>query len=202
MVTSESQRRGLPIATIAAHDDDALDDLRGFLSALPLETGAAYAVVVPRSRLDANELAHALRTMTTMPVMVLSDRHPLEADVLHLAPPHSYVSLRDGVALLTPFEAERAHAPVDWVLRSLAEDRGASSIAVVLGAGGVDGSAGLLEIKLQGGLALVQDPVTIAGPAQQGAVAHARNADFVQSPAELAATVTGHVRCLHVRRQP
>jgi two-component system CheB/CheR fusion protein len=49
---------------------------------------------------------------------------------------------------------------VDVFLRSLAEDQQQKAIAVILSGTGSDGSAGIKEIKAQGGMVMVQDPET------------------------------------------
>ena len=52
------------------------------------------------------------------------------------------------------------HMPIDRFLRSLAQECGGRSIAVILSGSGRDGAAGLEAVKAAGGVTFAQDPRT------------------------------------------
>ncbi len=87
------------------------------------------------------------------------------------------------------------HLPVDYLFRSLAEERQAHSIAVVLSGTGADGTLGLCEIKAVGGITFAQDEESAQHAGMPQNAVESGCVDFVLSPPEIArqlATIAGH----------
>jgi chemotaxis methyl-accepting protein methylase len=71
------------------------------------------------------------------------------------------MSLLHGILhLLEPASPRGLRLPIDFFLRSLAQDQQEHSIGVILSGMGSDGTLGLRAIKEKGGVVLVQDPKT------------------------------------------
>ena len=69
------------------------------------------------------------------------------------------MSILNGVLhLFEPMEARGLRLPIDFFLRSLADDRHERSIGLILSGMGSDGSSGLKAIKEKNGIVLVQEP--------------------------------------------
>lgn len=80
---------------------------------------------------------------------------------MYVIPPNTSMSILNGALyLFEPIETRGLRLPVDFFLRSLADDQRDKSIAIILSGMGSDGSAGLKAIKENAGLVLVQDPAS------------------------------------------
>lgn len=88
-----------------------------------------------------------------------ADRDEVCAGQIYVAPPDHHMTLENGHVRLTKGPRENFARPaIDPLFRSAAADYGNNVIGVILTGGLNDGTAGLHEIKLHGGVAIVQDP--------------------------------------------
>ncbi len=86
---------------------------------------------------------------------------PVKPDCVYVIPPNKSMSVLKGVLhLFEPMEARGLRLPIDFFLRSLADDRQERSIGLILSGMGSDGSIGLRAIKEKNGIVMVQDPAT------------------------------------------
>jgi len=130
------------------------------LDALPARNGMAFILV---QHLDPNHesmMVDLLAGHTSMTVRQAKDGMLIEREHLYVIPPGTYLSVGNGVLHLSePLAQHGARLPVDFLLHSLAKERGARAICVILSGTGADGSLGLKSIKEKGGLVIAQDPV-------------------------------------------
>jgi two-component system CheB/CheR fusion protein len=92
-------------------------------------------------------------------------------------------------------EARGVHLPVDFLLRSLAEDQQTRAIGVVLSGSGSDGTLGLCEIKAVGGITFAQQEKSAKHAGMPRSAVASGCVDFVLSPEEIAhrlAEIGGH----------
>src|SRR5450756_1320620 len=88
-----------------------------------------------------------------MEVIQVRDRTRVQPDCVYVIPPNKDMSILHGVLhLLEPASPRGLRLPIDFFLRSLAQDRQEHSIGVIL--------SGMRSIKEKGGVVLVQDPAT------------------------------------------
>ena len=96
---------------------------------------------------------------------MLPASHPVDGETIRLghiyvAPPDYHMLVARGHISLTKGPRENwARPAIDPLFRSAARAYGPSVIGVVLTGGLNDGTAGMIEIKAKGGIAIVQDPV-------------------------------------------
>jgi chemotaxis response regulator CheB len=96
-----------------------------------------------------------------MKVTQVKDRTQVRPDCVYVIPPNKDMSILRGVLhLLAPVAPRGLRLPIDFFLRSLAEDQQARSIGVILSGMGSDGTLGLRAIKEKAGVVLVQEPAT------------------------------------------
>jgi len=149
-----------PIAGIGA-SAGGLEALEQFLSSVPANSGIAYVVIQHLDPTQKGFLPELLQRITNMEVLVVKDRMPVKPDCVFVIPPNKSMSILKGVLhLFDPVEARGLRLPVDFFLRSLADDRKELGIGIVLSGMGSDGSAGLRAIKEKNGIVAVQDPAT------------------------------------------
>jgi two-component system chemotaxis response regulator CheB len=94
-----------------------------------------------------------------LPAAAASNGAPLAPGRIYVAPPDNHVLVRDGELVLDPGPRHNGHRPaIDPLFETAARAAGEQVVGVILSGTLDDGSAGLAEIKLHGGCAVVQDP--------------------------------------------
>ena len=157
-----SSREGLlfPIVGIGA-SAGGLEALEQFLRHVPKESGMAFVIVQHLDPSHKGIMAELLQRTTAMEVFQVQDRMQVKPDCVYVIPPNADMSILHGVLYLFEPTAPRGlRLPIDFFLRSLAEDRKSLSIGVILSGMGSDGTMGLRAIKENMGLVLVQEPAS------------------------------------------
>lgn len=133
------------------------------LGALPEGYPLPVLVVQHMTEGFTEGLVRWLRRTLPMPVALASDRVRAESGVW-VAPEGAHLVLRgDGRLGLDDVTPGTPHKPSgDVLFRSLARHAGAGAVAVVLSGMGVDGAAGVAEVKAAGGSTVAQDEGTSA----------------------------------------
>src|SRR3954471_10517683 len=121
----------------------------------------AFVVIQHLDPTHGSMLAEALAPSTTMKVATAVNRMQVEPGHVYVIPPNHDLALRDNSLVLVPRDKSRKlHLAIDFFFRSLAEQRGAQAIGVVLSGSGTDGMEGLRAIRAEGGITFAQDPST------------------------------------------
>jgi two-component system, chemotaxis family, CheB/CheR fusion protein len=152
-----------------------LEAFTRFFQAVPADRGIAFVLIQHLDPTHESLTAELLGRHTKMPVRQLAGDVPVEANHVYVIPPNKYLSISRGVLRLTPPAVER-HAvrmPIDFFFRSLAEDQQGRAIGILLSGTGTDGTLGLKEIKMVGGMTIAQDPRSVQhGGMPQSAIAN------------------------------
>ncbi|KYF81735.1 hypothetical protein BE11_12250 [Sorangium cellulosum] len=149
---------GHDIITIGA-SAGGVEVLMALIGGLPSDLPASLFVVLHLPPTARSMLPQILERTTRMPVGTAVDGEPIERGRIYIAPVDNHLMLDEGVVRVTRTAKENGHRPaVDPLFRSAAEAYGARVIGVVLSGMRDCGTAGLLEIKRRGGIAVVQDP--------------------------------------------
>jgi two-component system, chemotaxis family, protein-glutamate methylesterase/glutaminase len=94
-----------------------------------------------------------------LPVAFATDGEQLRPGRITLAPPGWHLLVEEGRLRLSETREEHHFRPaIDPLFRTAARAYGQRVVGVVLSGRNADGTAGLLNVVLRGGLALVQDP--------------------------------------------
>ena len=138
-----------------------LEALEQFLGNVVENSGIAYVIIQHLDPTQKGMLPELLQRITGMKVYQAKDRMKVEPDCVYVIPPNKSMSILKGALLLfEPLETRGLRLPIDFFLRSLADDLQEFSIGVILSGMGSDGCIGLRAIKEKGGIVLVQDPST------------------------------------------
>ena len=149
-----------PIVGIGA-SAGGLEALEHFLSHVPKNSGMAFVIVQHLDPTRKGIMPELLQRNTGMKVSQVKDRTTVQPNCVYVIPPNKDMSILHGILhLLEPVSPRGLRLPIDFFLRSLAQDRQEHSIGVILSGMGSDGTLGLRDIKEKGGVVLVQDPAT------------------------------------------
>jgi chemotaxis methyl-accepting protein methylase/PAS domain-containing protein len=175
----------LPIVGIGA-SAGGLEALEQFLKNVPANSGIAFVIVQHLDPTHKGIMSELLQRVTSMKVRQVKDRTKVQPDCVYVIPPNKDMSILHGVLhLLEPAVARGLRLPIDFFLRSLAQDQQEHSIGVILSGMGSDGTLGLRAIKEKAGVALVQEPVTAKFDGMPRSAVDAGLADIVAPVNEL-----------------
>jgi two-component system CheB/CheR fusion protein len=162
------------------------------VSSIPAGTGLAIVLIQHLDPHHASMLAGILAGATAMPVQEVVEGIRIERDHIYVIPPDTQMTVAGNVLHLIPRTPKVPHRPLDTFFRSLALDRKARAIGVVLSGNDADGTLGLQAIRDAGGMTFAQTPESAKFDIMPRAAAKA--ADFVLPPAGIAERLIGVTR--------
>jgi two-component system CheB/CheR fusion protein len=171
--------------------------LESFFDNLPDKTGMAFVVVQHLSPDFKSLMDELLARHTALPIHLVQDGMPVQADHVYLIPPKMEMIISGGRLLLSERGPQpELTLPIDVFFRSLARDCGARSVAIVLSGGGSDGSRGIRDVREAGGLVMVQDTGTAQFDGMPKTAREAGVAHWVLAPQDMP-----HILVEHAARQ-
>jgi len=183
-----------PIVGIGA-SAGGLEALELFLSNVPSGSGMAFVIIQHLDPTHKGIMPELLQRTTRMEVFQVKDRMKVKPDCVYVIPPNRDMSILHGILYLFEPTAPRGlRLPIDFFLRSLAEDRREHSIGVILSGMGSDGTLGLRSIKEKGGLVLVQEPESAKFDSMPRSAIEAGLADMVAPAEGLPGKIIGFLR--------
>ena len=183
-----------PIVGIGA-SAGGLEALEQFLKNVPAGSGMAFVIVQHLDPTRKGVMSELLQRATSMKVVQVRDRTLVRPDCVYVIPPNKDMSLLHGVLhLLAPVAPRGLRLPIDFFLRSLAQDQQEHGIGVILSGMGSDGTLGLREIKASAGVVLVQEPATAKFDSMPRSVIEAGLADIVAPADELPGKILAYLQ--------
>jgi chemotaxis methyl-accepting protein methylase len=183
-----------PIVGIGA-SAGGLEALEQFLSHVPKDSGMAFVIVQHLDPTHKGIMPELLQRATGMKVIQVKDRTRVRPGGVYVIPPNKDMSILHGVLhLLEPAAPRGLRLPIDFFLRSLAQDQQEHSVGVILSGMGSDGTLGLRAIKEKAGVALVQAPTTAKFDSMPRSAINAGLADIVAPVDELPGKILAYRR--------
>jgi len=172
-----------------------LEALEKFFSHVPADSGLAFVVVQHLDPTHVSALPELIQRVTPMPVVEAGNRMAVKPNCVYLIPPNKDLSILHGALhLLDPAMPRGLRLPIDFFLRTLADDQQANAVGVILSGMGSDGLLGLRAIKEKAGLAAVQDPASAKADSMPRSVIEAGLADIVAAPEKLPAGIVAYLQ--------
>jgi two-component system CheB/CheR fusion protein len=194
-------KAAFPIVGIGA-SAGGLEALEQFLKNVPVGSGMAFVIVQHLDPTRKGVMSELLQRSTSMKVVQVKDRTVVRPDCVYVIPPNKDMSLLHGVLhLLAPLAPRGLRLPIDFFLRSLAQDQQEHSVGVILSGMGSDGTLGLRAIKEAAGVVLVQEPATAKFDSMPRSAIDAGLADIVAPADELPGKILAYLqRTPHIAR--
>lgn len=166
-LTTQSNKKGsakkntlFPIIGIGA-SAGGLEALEQLLGNVPDDSGMAYVVIQHLDPTQKGMLPELLQRISKMEVLLAEDRMKVQPNCVYVIPPNKSMSILKGALyLFEPVEVRGMRLPIDFFLRSLADDQTEFAIGIILSGMGSDGSIGIGAIKEKNGIVIVQEPNT------------------------------------------
>src|SRR5687768_5209838 len=171
-----------PVVGIGA-SAGGLEALGAFFDHVPHDSGFAFVVVQHLSPDFRSLMDELLARHTKVPIHRVENGMTVESNAIYLIPPRKEMIISGGKLLLTDKDpAQGLTLPIDTFFRSLAQDLGPMSVAIVLSGTGSDGSRGVRAIHEAGGLVIVQSEITAKFDGMPRSAIETGVADFVLPP--------------------
>ena len=154
---------------------------------IPELTGLTFVVIQHLDANNASALADFLSKVTAMPVIEVKDNTVALPNHVYIITPGTELTISCGVLTVTSQNnGVKRFTPIDTFLESLALDKGSLAIGVVLSGTGADGSRGLKEIRLVGGINFAQEPKSAEYDEMPRSAIATSIVDFVLPPSQIA----------------
>lgn len=174
-----------PIIGIGA-SAGGLEALEQLLRNVPDNSGMAYVVIQHLDPTQKGMLPELLQRVSRMKVFQAEDGMKVHPNCVYVIPPNTSMSILKGALyLFEPIEARGMRLPVDFFLRSLADDQEEFAVGVILSGMGSDGSIGIGAIKEKDGIVMVQDPETAKFDSMPRNAINSGLVDVVAPPQEI-----------------
>jgi two-component system chemotaxis response regulator CheB len=163
-----------------------LKALQTLLSGLPDRFHVPVVIVQHRGKDSEIGLCDFLGRSSRLPISEPEDKETILPGHAYLAPRDYHLLVENGsFALSTDSAVSFARPSIDVLFESAAEIYQERTIGVVLTGANRDGARGVTAIKLQGGLALVEDPALAACREMPDAAIAATEVDRILSLEEI-----------------
>ena len=185
--TLEPPVHGFPIVGIGA-SAGGLAAFEAFFSHMPdnTEPGIAFVLVQHLDPDHKSILSELIRRYTRMQVFEITNGIAVQPNCTYIIPPNKDLALLNGALhLLEPSMPRGRRLPIDFFLRSLAQDCGEEGVCIVLSGNGTDGTLGLRAVKENGGMAMVQDPASAEYDGMPKSAISTGLVDYVLAPAAM-----------------
>ena len=184
-----------PIVAVGA-SAGGLEAFSQFLRTIPNNTGMAFVFIQHLDPKHHSMLSELLAKTANMPVLEAADETSIKPNHVYVIPPNVNMGIKRQRLQLTPRAATPGlHTPIDFFMRSLAEERNRRSIGVVLSGTASDGTRGLAAIKAEGGITFAQDEKSAKYPGMPHSAVASGCVDFTLPPDKIArelARISGH----------
>jgi two-component system CheB/CheR fusion protein len=183
---AHARKGSFPVVAIGA-SAGGLEAYKEFFRALPSDTGMAFVLIQHLDPSHESMLTEIIAKITTMPVEEVRTGTLVRSNHIYVIPPNALMTLAGGVFRLSPRgKVAGQYLAVNFFMRSLAQERKSGAIAIVLSGTGADGTAGMEDVKAEGGITFVQDPATAKYDGMPRNVIDSGCADFILAPKDMA----------------
>jgi two-component system CheB/CheR fusion protein len=160
-----------------------LDAMQELFDNIPENSGFGFVVVQHLSPDHKSLMGEILSKRTPMQVFEAEEGMQVMPDCVYLIPIRKTMTIKNGRLLLeNKAKGPAPNKAIDIFLSSLAFDQKSKAVAIILSGTGTDGSVGIGDIKKNGGIVIVQDPMTAEFDGMPNAAVSSGFADLILPP--------------------
>jgi two-component system chemotaxis response regulator CheB len=172
-----------------------VEALCALVASLPAEFPATLLVVLHIPAGGSSALPQILDRAGPLAVKQAQEGDELEPGIVLVGPPDKHLIVYDGAITLSRGPKENGHRPaVDVLFRSAARALGNRLIGVILSGALDDGAAGMVAVRLKGGIGVAQDPAEALHASMPRSAMSAGGVDYVLPVAKIADQLVGLVQ--------
>ena len=174
-----------------------MEALEAFFRALPEHREVAFVLAFQAGADASRALVETLHRVTSMPVVVIQDGMPVQANQVHVVPNHTHVRLEDGKCYITQvYTPEAQGVVIDVLFESLAAESGPYAIGMLLSGAGSDGTLGLKAMSSAGGMTMAQDEASATDYSMTRSAVAMGVVDHVLNPEQMAQEILAYLQHL------
>ncbi len=162
-----------------------LEAMVELLQNLPADTGMSFIYVQHLSPDHKSMLTEILSRKTKMKVQEIDDMDKIQPNNVFVIPYNKGIEVTDGHIKLIPRSENSSAISIDILFSSIAKAQRNRVIGIVLSGTANDGTQGIKDIKLEGGLTIAQDDSAKFTSMPHSAI-ESGAVDFILSPQEIA----------------
>jgi two-component system CheB/CheR fusion protein len=182
---AQKKGKGFPIIGLGA-SAGGLEAIEKFFKDMPADQGMAFVVITHLDPSHASIMPELIQKHAQMTVVQVEDGMTIEENCVYVIPPDKNMGVVNGKLLLVKAEVRQGpRAPVNFFLRSLADDQGKNAVGVILSGMGMDGTEGIKAIKGALGMVMVQEPESAKYDSMPRNAIATGLADYVLPPEEM-----------------
>ena len=172
-----------------------LESLQELLSNFPEQLNDCAIIIAQHlSPTYKSMLVQLLGRNTHLNVGEAFSGQAIEAAKVYITPPNSDITIQNGMLFLsTPHTGAGPKPSVDTFFHSLGRFKKDKAIGIILSGTGSDGSKGLRDIKMNGGIAVVQDPDTAKYDGMPMSAIELCDVDIIAKPSEIGTEILNYL---------
>jgi|GEM_PF-4407832 len=173
-----------------------LSAIEAFFRSFPLDSDISFAIIQHLSP-DFNSLMdEILSRHTRLKILRAEDRMVLKKNCIYLIPPAKNMIVSNKKLLISDRgnrSSSNLNLPINLFFRTLAQDFGKKSIAVLLSGSGSDGSRGVVDIAEAGGLVIAQTEESSKFASMPSSAVATGSVDKILDPKHMVEHILSHV---------
>ncbi|WP_321313775.1 CheR family methyltransferase [Halarcobacter sp.] len=164
-----------------------LDPLQSFIKKIKPSENITYVITQHLDKHQPTKLLEILSRSSTIPISMAMDDEIIEANRIYICPPKYNLTIENNrFKLITPSSKDYSVPSINKFFTSLAKQKEDKAIGIILSGAGNDGSEGIKDIKLAGGITIAQEETTAKHPEMPSAAIKTKHVDLILSPENMA----------------
>lgn len=160
-----------------------LNAINDFFDNMSEDSNLAFVVIQHLSPDHKSLMSELVSKHTIMQVYVAEDGMLVKPGNIYLIPEKKIMSFKNGsLRLKEKLKEPQSAGVIDIFFDSLAQEKKEKAVGIILSGTGTDGTRGLEAIKSNGGIVIVQDPVSAEFDGMPNSAVATGTADLILSP--------------------
>ena len=159
-----------------------LKPLQEIINNIDPNLNAVYIIAKHQEETSKTNLKKILNS--SLPISYAKDNERIEPKHIYITPSNHHITIVDDIIELYSVEENKLKPSINWLFESIAKYKN-RAIAIILSGALNDGSSGILNIKLNGGVIVVQEPKSAEFPEMPKNAIETQLVDFILPPKEI-----------------